>query len=187
MKRAALVLAIILVPTAAFAAGGLQHAEEFVLKRDGAWIVNALILFGGLYWLIKRFGIPALQTRSEDIAATLDDAEKAKNEAMKKLAELESKLKDFEEESRRMKNDAAAEGELIKREIIDEAKAQAERILHKAKQEIEAEKHRATNRLRKETAELAVKLATESIQKGFGADDQKKVVADYLSNVEGSN
>ena len=179
-----LLVAFALVPGEALASGGLQHAEEWVLRRDGAWIFNFLLLFAGLYWIFIRFIIPALQQRSVEIQDTLTETERVKDAASRSLDEIEKKAEKFESESISMKNDAMAEGEKIRQAIIAEAKEQSKRILQKAKSEIEAEAQLAKRRLRDSTIELAMDLAEKSLAKSVGKKDHEEIVKVYLGSVE---
>ncbi len=179
-----IVLAILLAPVSAWA-GGLKHAESWELNRDGAWVVNFLILFSGLFYLVKRFILPELKKRSEEIAKNLEDTEKARMDAMKNLSELEQKLRKFEEDAEQMKQDAIAEGAKIKNEIVEEAKAQSRRIVEKAKAEIEAEALRAKMELKSATAELAVKVARDILTENIKASDQPVIVKEYIERLKG--
>jgi len=180
-----LITAILLLPSSAYAGEGIARAEEWVLRRDGAWIVNFLILFAGLYWIANRFVLPALKERTSQIAKDLEDSEKARMEAMKRLSDLEAKVRKFEGETDQMHQDAKNEGAKIKNQLVEDAKEQAGRILDKAKSEIESETLKATNRLRRETVEFAVKVAEELITSKINDGDHKVIVSDYLEKVKG--
>lgn len=175
---------LIALPGAAYAEG-LHHATEWVLWRDGGWILNFLILFAGLYWIVRRLIIPALDKRGELIAKELEYAEKTRTEAMKKLAELENKTRMFEKETVRIRAETVSEGEKIKEQIIVEAGIIADRIVGKAKEEIEMETQMAKTRLRGETVELSMKLALKVIEENMGQADHKVVVENYLGRVRG--
>jgi len=172
-----------LMPTAAWAGEGLKHAEEWVLKRDGAWIVNFAILFAGLYWIVKRFILPALKERSESIAKTLADADKAKKEAMRMLSELEFKLDRLEEKKTEMRSDSLAEGAKIKEELIKEAEEVSRRILDKAKTEIDNETRKAKQGIQKEIVELAVTITEKILSEKVREADQRKVISEYLAGI----
>jgi len=172
-----------LMPTAAWAGEGLKHAEEWVLRRDGAWIVNFAILFAGLYWIAKRFIVPALKERSETIVQTLANAEDAKKEAMKILSDLEFKLDRLEEKKSEMRVDALAEGAQIKEELLKEAEEVSKRILDKARTEIEIETRKAKQGLQKEIVEMAVGITEKILSEKIREADQRKVFAEYLAGV----
>lgn len=185
MKKAA-VLLILVLPVAAFASegGGIAHATEWVTWRDGGRIVNFLILFAPIVWLIRRFIIPALSERTKNIAISLEEAEKTRIEAMKKLSDLEYKIKQFNKETAAMRHDAEKEGEKIREQVIAEAKEIAARVIEQAKMEMQNEGLKARERLRRETAELSVKLAAEILEKDLRETDHKLIVDDYLGRLK---
>jgi F-type H+-transporting ATPase subunit b len=180
------VLAVLALPVAAVASegGGLAHATEWVTWRDGGRIFNFLILFAGIFWLIKRVIIPALKERSEKISSSLEEAEKARMNAMKKLSDLEYKIRQFEKESAAMRMDSKKEGEKIKEQVIEEANAIAARILEKARTEIANESLKTRDRLRRETAALSIKLAADILEKDLRETDQKVIVDDYMGRLK---
>ncbi|MBI5178422.1 MAG: ATP synthase F0 subunit B [Nitrospinae bacterium] len=181
MKRAFLVFALLL-PGAAFAEG-LEHSTEFVMRRDGAWIANFVILATGLGYVIYRFLIPALRKRSEDLAEAMAGAEKLKKEAEARLAELDAKMREFEAETRKVQQDAREQGEALKAKIIAEAETAAKRILKKAQDEIESERAKATGRLKKEAVEMAMETATGLLEKNFNEADHRKAMTEYVARV----
>lgn len=175
----------IVLPDAAYASEGLHHATEWVFWRDGGWILNFLILFAGLYWVVRRLVIPSLDKRRDSIAKELKDAEKARTEAMKKLTELEDKTRRFEKDAVKAREEAISEGNKLKERIITEAGVIANRIVEKAKEEIEMETHKAKNRLRNETVELSTQLALKLLEDNMGRADHKVIVENYLKRVQG--
>jgi len=177
---------VLALPLAAAASegGGIAHATEWVTWRDGGRIINFLILFVPILWLIKRFIIPALTERSKNISVSLEEAEKNRIEAMKKLSDLEYKIRQFDQETAAMRRDAETEGEKIRDQIIAEAKDIAARIIDQAKMEMQNETLKAKDRLRRETAELSVKLATQILEKDLRETDHKLIVDDYLGRLK---
>ncbi len=179
-----IVLLVVFTPLLADAGEGIQHGEKFELRRDGAFIVNFLILLAGALWVVFRFLLPMLKTRTEELTATMEQTQNARREAEARLAELEQKMREFEVQSAKIKKDAVDEGELIKAKIIKEAEAVAAGIIEKAKVEIDGEALKARNRLRREAVELSAGLAAELLSKNFNENDQRNSVKDYIKGVD---
>ncbi len=178
-----IVLLVVASPLLAGAEEGIHHGEKFELRRDGAFILNFLVLLAGAVWLIYRFLLPILKTRTEELTATMAQTENARREAEARLAELEQKMREFEVQSAKIKKDALDEGELIKAKIIKDAAAVAAGIIEKAKSEIDSEALKAQNRLRREAVELSAGLAEEILSKNFNENDQRNSVKDYIKGV----
>lgn len=183
IRGAAVALFGLLAPALAFAEEGLHHGTEFVLKRDGALIANFLVLLAGLLWLVFRFLLPMLKKRTEELAATMEQSESARKEALAKLAELDVKMKEFDAQSAKIRKDAVEQGEMIKAKIIEDAKFVAARIIEKAKDEIENEAGKAQERLKKEAVDLAAELADGLLRKNFNESDHRNSVKDYIKSV----
>ncbi len=186
MNKLFTALAALLLSAAPAFAAGLAHAEHFELRRDGAWIVNFILLLSGLLWIIFRFVVPALRKRTEQLQAEMDGSERARKEAIRRLADMEDKLKEFEAESARIRQDALEEGEKLKRQLIAEAEHAARRLMEKAHAEIESETIKARGRLKKETVEMAVAMAADMLAKNVTEKDHHAVVKQYVETVGGS-
>lgn len=186
MRKSIIVFAFLVVPSIGWAAEGLALAEEWVLMRDGAWIINFAVLFTVLYLIVKRYILPLLRNRSEGIAKALAETEKARMGAMKTLADLEYKTRQFEKESEQMRREAVAEGERIREEFKKEATNRSRIILEKAKVKIESEILKARNRLRQDAVEFAMKIAQDLLSEKVEEKDHRKIFEEYLESVEGS-
>lgn len=174
----------VLLAAPAFA-GGLAHADHFEMRRDGAWIVNFTLLLAGLLWIIIRFVVPALKQRTESLQKEMDDSELARKESIGRLAELEGKLRAFESEAARIRQDAAEEGEKLKQRIIAEAETAARRLLDKAQAEVESETGKARARLKKEAVDMAVAMAADMLRKNVNEKDHQAAVKQYAQSVGG--
>ncbi|GMT42162.1 MAG: hypothetical protein IEMM0002_0573 [bacterium] len=173
------VLSLIL-PGAAYAGEALHHAEEWVLWRDGGWIFNFLILFAALFWLVRRIAVPALKQRSEMIAKEIEDAEKSRMDAMRKVSDLEYKIRQFERESKKIREETLKEGEEITKRIVADADTIAQRILNEARAQIEKESNKAKSRLHNEAVNLSIRFASELLEKNMKERDHGKIVDDYI-------
>lgn len=185
MKKAAAAFGCALLAAAPAFAEGLHHADHFEMRRDGAWIVNFALLFAGALWIVVRFVIPALKQRSEALQKEMNDGELARKESLARLAELEGKLKAFESEAARIRQDAVEEGDKLKKQIIAEAEAAARRLLDKAQAEVESETAKARGRLKKEAVEMAVAMAADMLRKNVNEKDQQAALKQYVQSVGG--
>jgi F-type H+-transporting ATPase subunit b len=148
-----------------------------------AMLINAGILFGGLYWLGKKSLKEALDQRRQRIVQGMEDAAKMKREATEQLAMYERKLKDIESEVERLRRDMHDAAERERSNIVAEAKARRERMEHEAKQHIEQELHAAQERLREETIRGAIESATRLLSERITGDDRLRLEREYLDSV----
>ncbi len=178
-----LLLGLALTPAIAHASG-LELATEWSWYRDGGRIVNGTVVIGIFVWLVVKFGGPILRKRTEDIANKLNELELARTKAEVALKEYESKLALITDEGEKIKQEAIGEAEIIKKKIIALAEEDAKKIVAKAAEQINIQKESAKTELRRQAANAAIALAKEVLQKNIGLEDQKAILANYLSEME---
>jgi len=163
------------------AAGGSLSAAK--LKDLGWRVVN----FIALMIILVKFGakpigsgLAARQKKIKDEIDTLNkqraDAESSYNEFQQKLATVESEIDKVVER-------AVAQAEVEKAKIIEKAELAAEDIKRAADQAIQNEITEARRTLKDEVADQATVMAEELIVKNLTADDQVKIIEDYLAKV----
>lgn len=172
------------------AAGG--HEDHGPLAFVWVEFVLALIVFGILFFLIKKYVVPNFeQTFSERTTAIeggLAAAETKQAEADAKLAELEKQLADARHEAARIREEAREQGAQIVAELRDQAQAEASRIVEHGKTQIEAERQQAVTSLRAEVGSLATTLAGRIVGESLDDDERSsRVVERFLADLEGAN
>ena len=155
-------------------------------------IVLSLVVFGLLYFAVKKYVVPSFEaTFSERTAAIeggLQAAETKQAEADAKLAELEKQLGDARHEAARIREEAREQGAAIIAEMREQAQAESTRIVEHGKTQIEAERQQAVTSLRAEVGALATGLAGRIV--GESLEDearQSRVVERFLADLESSN
>ncbi|MBI3814724.1 MAG: ATP synthase F0 subunit B [Nitrospinae bacterium] len=163
--------------------GGMHHATEFKPVAELLRIINFLIVFGTLYFLLSKYVKAFFSDRMENIVKILKEAEELKSSVEKRLSEWEQKTKDMQGVILRMTGDAKREGEFIKNNIIRSAKDTSAKILGRAEREIEYETKRAKDRLRQSAAELTMRTAEDILKKGVTKDDHAVFVKEYIGKM----
>jgi F-type H+-transporting ATPase subunit b len=101
----------------------------------------------------------ALTAREEKIRSSLEDAERARQDAARLLSENQKQLAQAEERSQRIIREGRDLGDRLKAEILEKADTGARQMIEQAKAEIAREKEKALHQLRAEVADLAVAAA----------------------------
>ncbi len=156
-----------------------EHHAESPLSVVWKW-GNFLILFGGLGFYLRKPLREFLDSRARAIEEGLASAREAKEAADRKLAEIEARLGRLDQEIKEVKEQALREAEEEKARILEAARADAQKILELARREIEGLKRVARSELKGYVAELAVKLAEERLKGSIGAEENKKIVLQFL-------
>ncbi len=169
------------------AAGGGEAPSPLALQW--AEVIIALVVFGLLYFAVKKWVVPNFEKTFADRTAAIEGglqaAETKQAEADAKLAELEKQLGDARHEAARIREDAREQGAAIIAEMRAQAQTEAARIVEHAHTQIEAERQQAVTSLRTEVGTLATSLAGRIV--GEALDDearQSRVVERFLADLE---
>lgn len=182
--RAVLVAALVMFPVVAFAAGGGGHADSGAILKDFIYrCVNFILMVGLLAYFVTKPIRKGLKERSAEVEKTLADAEAAKEAAEAKHREYSEKLAKATEEIATIAASIRREGELERDKIIATAKDLAAKIEQEADNKASGVVAQARAELREEAARLAVELAIDLLKKQVNADDQKRLVEEYMQKV----
>ena len=176
-------IALILAPGVAIAAGG-GHADSGVLLKDFLYrCFNFALMVALLAYFIKKPVRNALKGRQEGIEKALADAEAAKVAAEAKYLEYSEKLAKATVEIEKLADSIRHDGEIEREKILAAANEMAIKIEQEADNKASSVVAKALVELREEAARLAVELAEDMLKKQVSADDQKRLVDEYMQKV----
>ncbi|WP_157339867.1 MULTISPECIES: F0F1 ATP synthase subunit B [Nocardioides] len=169
-----------------------EEAEEHELNPLLPHLVEiglSLVVFGILFFAVKKWVVPNFETtfeeRTKAIEGGLEAAETKQAEADAKLAELEQQLADARHEAARIREEAREHGAAIVAEMREQAQAEASRIVEHGKSQIEAERQQAITSLRAEVGTLATSLAGRIVGESLDDDARSAAVVDrFLADLE---
>ena len=165
--------------------GGGEHVAESKhwITTDTARVMNFVVLMSLLVFVLRKPVANALSGRIDTIRDELDTLETQKADAEKTLAEYETKIATLESEVEVILAQYKEQGETAKKRIFAEAELHAAKLEEQAKRNIDHEFKAARAGLKAEIMALALEKAEELIQEKISADDQDKLVDDYLNKV----
>jgi F-type H+-transporting ATPase subunit b len=138
------------------------------LSIDGAYwlavILNFAIVVGVVVWFSKKNLPAAFRSRTASIQKSLAEARAASEDANRRLAEIESRLKHLGEEIGQMQATAEKSAAVEEERIKASADEDARRIVESAQQDIAAAAKAARRELTAHAADLAVNLASQQIR-----------------------
>lgn len=150
-------------------------------------IIFSLLSFTILLILLKKFAWGPLMNKMEErenyIANELDVAEKNRHSAEKSVLEANERLKQTRQEAQVIIEDAKKAGTEQEQQILKAAEDAAERIKQSAQAEIKQEKENAIQALQEQVASLSVQIASKVIEKEINAQDQEKLISDYMKEI----
>lgn len=143
-----------------------------------------LLSFGILAFILIKFGWPmivkALKKREEAIAASLNEAAKAREEMKHLVAHNEELLRQAKMERDEMLRNARMASDQIVEEARAKATLEANRIVDNARENINYEKLKAMTELKNQMANLSIEIAEKLIR----AELSDKSKADALIQKE---
>ena len=182
--KAMLFTVLIATPAAVFAAGGGGHADSGDILKDFLFrCFNFALMVGVLVYFVNKPIRKGLKERSAGIEKTLAEAEAAKQAAEAKHREYTEKLAKATEEIASIAASIHHEGEVERDKIVAAAKEMAAKIEREADNKAAGVVAKARTELREEASRLAVELAEDMLKKQVSADDQKRLVDEYMQKM----
>jgi len=139
-------------------------------------VVNFVLLFGGLAFLLFK---PLRAFVDDSIAkarSSLDESRASRETAEGRFEESKTRMAGLAGEVRKMKDDAASQGEREKGRISKTAEEESERIRHLTRLEIEALTKGGIRDLRAYAAEATTSLVRDRIRERITDADQTLLV-----------
>lgn len=158
-----------------------------LLDVNPGLMIWTVVTFLVLLLLLKKIAwkpiLTALDKRELDIKSSLEQAEKAKEEAKKILEENQANLSKVEEESKKIIEQSRTYAETLKEQLIKESKEQAKKIVDSASEEIRQRKDAAFQELKEQISELAINAAERIMKENLDSEKNKKIVDKYLNEI----
>jgi len=150
-------------------------------------IINFVLLFGGLFVLLRKPFLALLDKRTKTIERTLAEATEARAAAERQLVEARRKAEALQAEMARLKIEAEADGRKEKERIRELAEQEAERLRNLARLEIDAHLRAGIRELKAATAELAVGLAETRLKGCLTEADQSALIDKSIDQLKTLN
>ncbi len=149
-----------------------------------AWrILNIIIFVGALWLLLGKKARAFFKGRQEGIVNELDNLEARREEAKKKLAELEQSIGNLEQERQAILDESKAQAEASKEAILAEAERQAEQILVAARRTAESEGRSILADVRATIADEIVNATEKALESKLDAAKHGKLITNSLTKV----
>lgn len=179
-----LTVAVLACAATAYASSAEGGSLSPAKLKDLGWRAMNFIALAII--LVKFLGKPignAMSSRRMAIVNQFEELNERRSDVEKTYKEYEAKIGQIETEVSGILDAAKAQAETEKSKIIADATRAAEDIRKKAQMSIQHETSMARKKLRTEVAEQAAVMAEAIIRKNLTADDQAKLVEDYLDKV----
>ncbi|MBI3357758.1 MAG: F0F1 ATP synthase subunit B [Nitrospirae bacterium] len=143
-----------------------------------------VVSFAILFFVLYKYAFPGilsiLEEREKKIKDSLDQAERHRSEAERRLKEYEAKLGAAGKEAENILAAAKERAQRLMEENEQRLTAEAERIKGDATREIDQERRKAVQDIRNQTTELALMVAEKVVQRSLTEADHRKFADEAL-------
>ncbi|MDH5667113.1 MAG: F0F1 ATP synthase subunit B [Nitrospira sp.] len=157
---------------------------QFESEFFSSLIFWEIISFAILFFVLYKYAFPGilsiLEEREKKIKDSLDQAERHRSEAERRLQEYEAKLAAASKEAETILAAAKERAQRLMEESEQRMTAEAERIKGDATREIDQERRRAIQDIRTQTTELALLVAEKVVQRSLTEDDNRRFADEAL-------
>ena len=144
-------------------------------------IVNFAIIALVIFWAARKSVPGMMRRRNESIQKSLEDARAASQDAGRRLAEIETRLKQMDGEIMKMQSAAEKDAEGEEARIKQATEEEIRKVVQSAEQEIAAAGKQARRELSAHTADLAIALARKQIN--VDANTDQVLVRNFASKL----
>jgi F-type H+-transporting ATPase subunit b len=158
------------------------------LTVEGGLMFWTILVFLVLLGILKKFAWPAIlgavEAREKALEAQLAEAERNRAESARLLDEHRKLLADAKAQARAIVTGAHNLTERERAVTLEKVKHEQDELLARARREIQEERERAVQELRREAVDLSLAAAGKLINERLDSDTDRKLVMNYLSNLD---
>jgi len=147
-------------------------------------ILTFLVLVGLLAKFAWRPLLQALDARQQTIAASLEEAQRARQELERIQRESAQMMAQARVEAEGVIARSRSDAETLREELKQKARAEAASIVKNAERQIQLETARAIQQIRTEAVDLSVAIASKILRRQVSKDDNQALIEETLKQVE---
>jgi F-type H+-transporting ATPase subunit b len=151
-------------------------------------MIWTLICFAITFFVLRRFAWGPMQraidARRDRIQEAIDEADNAREEARRLLAEHKAMLDQAKHESTEILAEARKVSDAQLARAKQEVEAERQRRLEETRKQIEAETARSIEQIRGEVAGLTVEATERVVGKVLDSEDQRRLVEEAIEGLD---
>ena len=146
-----------------------------------------IVSFGILLWVLYNYAFPpileTLETREQKIRESLEQAERLRVEAERRMQEYEAKLTVASRDAEAVLVQAKERAQRLLDENEQRLLAEAERVKAEAAREIDQERRKAIQEIRNQATDLALLVAEKVVERSLTDADHRRLADEALAAV----
>jgi F-type H+-transporting ATPase subunit b len=158
---------------------------------DGSWdwytlsgmFTNLLLFLGFMVWVLKKPLQTYLNDRRSGLAKQLEAAQAKQEEAERRLAEYDHKLKNLENEIAAIVESHEAQGEADRQRLREETEKAIERLMREADFTINQESLKAQKAIRSAAVNATLEMAEQLVQDRITDADRRRLADEYVARI----
>jgi F-type H+-transporting ATPase subunit b len=167
-----------------------EHAaapEQGLMSIQVNLMFWTIVIFGILFFLLKKYAYPvilsAVEAREKSLADAIEAAKKDREEAARILAEHRAQIESARGEAQKFIAEARAVTEKSRADQLERTRLEQQDMIERARRDIAVERDKAIAMLRREAVDLAIAGASKVIEENLDSDKNRKLVEEFLASV----
>jgi F-type H+-transporting ATPase subunit b len=163
-------------------------AEDTINPIVPLWqeLVLGTVAFAVVAWVLIKFVFPRMEetfrARVDAIEGGIKRAEEAQAEANKLLEQYKAQLAEARTEAARIRDEARADAEGIRQEVLARAREESDRIIQAGNEQLAAQRESILRQLRSEVGTLAVDLAGRIVGESLADEARSRGTVERFIN-----
>lgn len=161
---------------------------EIVKLLFSSELIAQIVSFLVLLFLLRAFAwkkiLLFLDQRKEKIASEYKFIEDTKSSVENLKKDYDDKIRDIENERRKMLQQAVFEAKEIQTEIKKNARDEADKIVESAKAAMKDEVVKVKQGIKNEVVDLIISAAERVTEAKLSSEEDKKIVEDFIAGLE---
>ena len=146
-----------------------------------------LVIFGILYFMLRKYAFPAVlgavEAREKALADAIEGAKRDRDEAARLLADHRAQIEGAKDDAQKLIAEARTVAEKMRADLLEKTRLDQQELLERARRDIAGERDKAIAQLRREAVELAIAGASKVIEQNLDSDKNRAMVESFLSSL----
>ena len=157
-----------------------------LLNIEPGLIIWTVITFIILLVVLRKVAwgpiLTTLEQREQTIRNSLEEAQRARQEAEQLLGQHQQMLAEANREVMRLLEQGREEAERLRLSMTEHAREEAQRLTEAARRDIVRERQRAMQELKNTAADLALAAAGRLLHAAMTGEDHRRLVTEFLDH-----
>jgi F-type H+-transporting ATPase subunit b len=151
-------------------------------------MIWTIVCFGLTFFVLKKYAFGPIQktidTRRERIEQALAEADNAREEARRLLAEHRQLIGQAKTEGEEILSEARRIADAQRERVREETEEDRQRRLEETRRQIEQATHQALGQIRDEVGKLSLAAAEKITRKSLTGPDQQRLIDEALAEID---